>query len=292
MSSKRLTPFERFIRQCLREDVGAGDVTSRSVIPSARRIRAEVITKQSGVVAGTALTRAIFLAMSRGIRCRIECHDGQRVRAGQAILRLDGPARAILAAERTALNSLGHFSGIATLTAEYVRRVKPHPVKILDTRKTIPSWRVQQKQAVKAGGGWNHRMGLDDAILIKTNHLKVLGQGRYARREALIPEAIARAKRRAPGRAIELEVATLAECRAALDAGVEMILLDNMRVADIRRAVQWRNQRPSPRPLLEVSGGVTLENVRQLAATGVDRISVGRLTHSAPALDVSLRVIE
>ncbi len=292
MSSKRLTPFERFIRQCLREDVGTGDVTSRSVIPSARRIRAEVIAKEPGVIAGTALARAIFLAMSRGIRCRIERHDGQRVRAGQVILRLDGPARAILAAERTALNSLGHFSGIATLTAEYVRRVKPHPVKILDTRKTIPSWRVQQKQAVKAGGGWNHRMGLDDAILIKTNHLKVLGQGRYARREALIPKVVEQARRHARGRPIELEVSNLAECRAALDAGVDIMLLDNMTVADIKRAVQWRNRSATPRPLLEVSGGVTLENVRQLAATGIDRISVGRLTHSAPALDVSLRVIE
>ncbi|MBI3324146.1 MAG: carboxylating nicotinate-nucleotide diphosphorylase [Candidatus Omnitrophica bacterium] len=299
------------IRLALAEDIGRGDVTSWALIPAGQKARAPVIAKVAGVVAGTTAAVRIFRTLDRRIVCRIRKADGRTVKPGEVILTLHGPARSILTAERTALNLLGHLSGVATLTAKFVQRVRPYPVKILDTRKTLPGLRTLEKQAVRAGGGQNHRMGLDDAVLIKTNHLKVLqaaistqhtahstqktvGDRNGSVSDETIREAIRRARARHPQLPVEIELTDMDELRAALVARPDVILLDNWPVRQMKKAVALRTRTPHTShltPLLEVSGGVTLENVRRIAAAGVDRISIGRLTHSAPALDVSLQIV-
>ena len=285
----------RLIKQALREDIGRGDLTSRALIPAQQRIRTRVIAKASGVVAGAQVAQQVFQTMDRRIHGRVKRRDGRPVRPGQTILTVEGPARSILGAERTALNFLGHLSGVATLTQQFVRKVAPLPVKILDTRKTLPGLRELEKHAVRMGGGHNHRMGLDDAILIKTNHLLALKCGmRNAECGMVIHDAIVKAKQVRPKRFIEIEVTGFSEFKIALHAQPDAILLDNWQLKDIRKAVLLRNSTfhiPHSTLLLEVSGGVTLANVRAIAATGVDRISIGRLTHSAPSLDVSLQVV-
>ena len=269
------------IAVALREDIGAGDVTSQLLIPAAARATAHIVAKAAGVIAGTGSMVQVFATVSRAIRCRIRTADGGRVRPGQVIADLAGPARAILTAERTALNLLQHLSGVATLTAHYVRAVRGTRAKILDTRKTLPGLRQLEKAAVAAGGGTNHRMGLDDAVLIKTNHLRLL--------DGDVRLAITLARRGARHLPIEVEVATWTDFLAAIEAKPDVVMLDNWTLSAIRRAVAHAATRRS-RPLVEVSGGVTFTNVRTIAKTGVDRISVGRLTHSAPALDFALRV--
>ncbi|MBI2885385.1 MAG: carboxylating nicotinate-nucleotide diphosphorylase [Candidatus Omnitrophica bacterium] len=273
------------IRQALEEDRAAQDLTSRLLLPPSQHVEGVILAKQPGIVAGVQVCRDTFLTLNRRIRCAVTRRDGQPVRAGQTILSVRGPARAIFAAERTALNFLGHLSGIATLTARFVQRVTPHRVAILDTRKTIPGLRDAEKSAVRSGGGHSHRLHLADAILIKTNHLKALGKPR----SEAIWAAVARAKRARPSRDVIVEAANLAEFRAALAMRPDVILLDNWTAPVMRQAVRLRNA-IGRRPLLEASGGVTLANIRAIAATGVERISIGRLTHSAPALDVSLRI--
>ena len=286
---------QTLIRRALHEDLGAGDVTSTALLPKHRVIRARILAKASGIVAGADVARWVFEALDRHIRCRVVRADGNTVRPGQAILTLSGSARHILAAERTALNLLGHLSGIATLTACYVRAVRPHRAKILDTRKTLPGLRLLEKYAVKVGGGHNHRFGLGDAILIKTTHLNIVASGEWrVASDQIIRAAVEKAKRVRPRKFVEIEVANFRELKAALAAKPNAILLDNWRLADIHRAVIFRNTLPHvsrPVPLLEVSGGVTLKNVRAIARTGVDRISIGRLTHSAPSLDVAMEVL-
>jgi nicotinate-nucleotide pyrophosphorylase (carboxylating) len=282
------------IQAALREDLGPGDITSRSVVPAGLVVRARVVAKAAGVVAGLDAARAAFAAVDRRIVVAIQRPDGATVSAGKTLMEVEGPARAILSAERTALNLIGHLSGVATLTREFVERVRPYSVDILDTRKTLPGMRALQKAAVVAGGGSNHRLGLFDAVLIKTNHLIAMGLAVPGRsRETLVAEAVQRARARAPQRPVEIEVATVGEFRAALGVKPDAILLDNMTEAEIRQCVRVRDGAQTSRakgPVLEVSGGVTLENVRKLAATGVDRISIGRLTHSVASLDVSLRI--
>lgn len=284
--------LRRLIKQALHEDLGTGDVTSRAVIPPRRRMCARIVAKAPGVVAGARVAQRVFQTLDRRIRCTIRRHEGQSVRAGQTILTVDGPARSILSAERTALNFLGHLSGIATLTHQYVQRVRGTKAAIFDTRKTLPGLRELEKDAVRVGGGQNHRPRLDVAVLIKTNHLRALST-QHTAPSHVIQDAVRQAKRRARRRFVEAEVANLAEFRAALAAQPDAVLLDNWRLAQIKKAVALRNSSlitHHPSPLLEVSGGVTLHNVRAIARAGVDRISIGRLTHSAPALDVSLEV--
>ena len=287
----RPTPEERLLRAVLLSDVGSGDITSRAVIPAKQRLRAEVVAKSPGVLAGVGLAHRILVSLHRNIRCRVRRLDGQPVRSGDVIMSVDGPAREILAAERTALNVLSHLSGIATLTHEFVRRVRPLPAQVLDTRKTLPGLHALQKFAVRMGGGSNHRMGLHDAVLIKTNHLKIARRSSQSWPD-VIREALQQARERYPKTMLEIEVRNLVEFRAALRCAPDVIMLDNWPVRTIHRAVQIRNAEPARLSLLEVSGGVTLDNVRAIAKTGVDRISIGRLTHSAPALDVALRVVE
>jgi len=282
LNLRHLSPL---IERALAEDAASRDITSRAVLPSNARIRAAVIAKQSGILAGGPLAVRTFQTLDPSLRCSLKRRDGARLAKGQAILAVEGRARSIFAAERTALNLLGHLCGIATLTRRYVERVRGTRAKILDTRKTLPGLRHLEKYAVAAGGGVNHRMDLADAVLIKTNHLRAS--------RLPIASAIARAKRTAKGKFVEVEVANRREFTTALRAKPDAILLDNWPTSRIRRAVVFLNAKRSTlsaRPLLEVSGGVTLSNVRAIARTGVERISIGRLTHSAPSLDLSLKV--
>ena len=289
----------QLIRLALKEDAASRDVTSRAVLPPTLRIRARIIAKSPGVLAGVKLAALVFTTLDRSLRCRLHRHSGARLSRGSAILTVEGRARSIFAAERTALNFVGHLSGIATLTQEFVRRTRGTRAHILDTRKTLPGLRTLEKYAVRAGGGISHRGDLSEAILIKTNHLRALKRGKFGARGsglgAEIQTAITKAKRLRPKKFVEIEVAHFRELRATLQAKPDAILLDNWSLKDIRAAVLFRNSAlrtpHSALPLLEVSGGVTLKNVRAIARTGIDRISIGRLTHSAPTLDVSLKVL-
>jgi nicotinate-nucleotide pyrophosphorylase (carboxylating) len=293
LSRKAVQPL---LNAALREDAVWRDITSRSVLPSNTRVRARIIAKASGILAGGPVAAWVFQAYDRSLRCALKRQDGSRVKRGSTILTVEGRARSIFAAERTALNFLGHLSGIATLTRRYVERVRGTRAKIFDTRKTLPGLRALEKYAVRVGGGHSHRADLAEAILIKTNHLRALRRKfgiRNSEFGMVILEAVAKAKRKSPKRFVEIEVTNLAEFRAALQAKPDAVLLDNWPLTKIRQAVILKNSAftiPHSALRLEVSGGVTLENVRAIAKTGVDRISVGRLTHSAPALNVSLPV--
>jgi nicotinate-nucleotide pyrophosphorylase (carboxylating) len=280
-SATDLDPAEirRVVATALAEDLGPGDVTGQALIDRGLRYHAAVLAKQAGVVAGLDAARAVFESLASDVTVDLRAHDGDRVPAGRSvILEIDGAAWAVLAGERTALNLLGHLSGIASLTRRFVDAVAGTGAVILDTRKTTPGLRVLEKYAVRCGGGTNHRVGLFDGILIKDNHLRAAGG---------ISSAVRRARNSSSGLLIEVEAETLDEVREALAAGADRILLDNMPLPRMREAVALAAGRCS----LEASGGVTLDTVRAIAETGVDFISVGALTHSAPSLDVSLEVL-
>ena len=263
------------IDRALAEDLGDGDLTTRAVVPEGARAHARISQKAPGVIAGLRVAQAVFQRVDPELVFVAHCPEGKWRESG-AIADVSGAAASILAAERVALNFLGRLSGIATLTARYVRAVDGTGARILDTRKTTPGLRELEKQAVRAGGGVNHRAGLYDAILVKENHAALAGG---------VGEATRLALERAPaGVGVEVECATIAEVEDAVAAGVPMLLLDNMAPDDLRRAVELTAGRAE----LEASGGITLDTIRAVAETGVDFISVGALTHSAPALDVSL----
>jgi nicotinate-nucleotide pyrophosphorylase (carboxylating) len=259
----------------LAEDVGAGDLTTIAVVPEGARAVARIEQRAPGVPFGLAVAEAVFHRLDPELRFTALAPEG-RWRDPGPLAEIEGAAAPILTAERTALNLLGRLSGVATLTARFVEAVAGTGVRILDTRKTTPGMRALEKDAVRAGGGTSHRAGLHDAILVKENHAATAGGVGAAARRALA---------NAPaGVLVEVECATLAELEDALAAGVPRILLDNMDLADLRRAVELTAGRAE----LEASGGVTLDTVRAIAETGVDFISIGALTHSAPALDLSL----
>ncbi len=268
--------MRELIARALAEDVGAGDLTSAAVVPAGSGAGAAIVAKASGTVAGIDVAAATFEAVDRGLELERRAADGDRIEPGGELLAVRGDARAILAAERVALNFLGRLSGIATLTARYVAAVEGTGAQILDTRKTTPGLRALEKAAVVAGGGTSHRSGLYDAILVKENHVRVAGGVGEAARRALAgaPEGVQ----------VEVEVESMAELSEALDAGVERVLLDNMDTAALSAAVELA----AGRATLEASGGIGLDDVRAVAETGVDFVSIGALTHSAPALDVSL----
>lgn len=272
--------LERTVARAVAEDVGARDLTSEATVPAHARARARIVQKAPGVVFGLAAAEEAFrlCGVEHLDRLMVEGQWREAVPAEVAIV--TGPARGLLAAERTALNLLGHLSGIATLTARYVEAVAGTGVKILDTRKTTPGLRALEKAAVAAGGGVNHRIGLHDAILIKENHV-ALGGG--------ITRAVLAARAAEPGLGIEVECRNLEEVTEALEAGADRLLLDNMSFDLLRGSVRARDSAGSG-AALEASGGVSLATVREIAETGVDLISVGALTHSAPALDLSLLV--
>jgi nicotinate-nucleotide pyrophosphorylase (carboxylating) len=268
---------EDLIARALAEDVGPGDVTTEAVVPPEARARAQIVQKAPGVIAGLAVARAVFEAVDPALAWTAHAREGER-REGGVVAEIQGPARGILTAERVALNFLQRLSGVATLTARFVEAVEGTGAAILDTRKTTPGMRELEKAAVAAGGGRNHRKGLYDAVLIKENHAALAGG---------LGDAVSRVLASAPhGTPVEVECASLDEVDEALAAGATHLLLDNMSPAELRDAVA----RVRGRAKLEASGGVTLETVREIAETGVDYISVGALTHSAPALDLSLRL--
>lgn len=272
---------EILIDLALTEDIGDGDVTSLYFVPEDRMARAFVAVRKSGVVSGVDIAARVFAKVDDSLEIEILIPDGSRVSEGALLIRVEGKARSILTAERTALNFLQRLSGVATLTSIYVEAIKGTRAHILDTRKTTPGYRFLEKQAVVDGGGVNHRLGLYDRAMVKDNHLVAEG-GIKA-----IQGAILRLKSEKPGVEVELEADDLDQVTKFLGIeGVGHILLDNMSLAELRQAVAARGERRSP--VLEASGGVTLATLREIAETGVDFISVGALTHSAPALDIGL----
>jgi nicotinate-nucleotide pyrophosphorylase (carboxylating) len=266
------------VARALAEDVGAGDVTAAAVVEEESQCRAAIIVKEEGVIAGVEVARLTFQTLDSEVSFEREVRDGARVTSGEVVARVLGRTRPIVTGERTALNFIQRMSGIATLTARYVAAVEGTEARIIDTRKTAPGLRALDKYAVRAGGGRNHRMGLFDGVLIKDNHLGAAG-GVAAGVEKARASAHHLVK-------VEVEAKTRSEVEEALKAGADVILLDNMDVGQVAEAVKLVGGRCE----LEVSGRVTLDNVRALAECGVDFISVGALTHSAPALDVSLEM--
>jgi nicotinate-nucleotide pyrophosphorylase (carboxylating) len=270
------------VARALEEDLGTGDVTTSALIDGAARARAEIRLREAGLVVGLVCAEAAFRALDPDASFEALVPEGAAVEAGAVIARVEGRARAILSAERTALNFVARLSGVATLTSRFVAAVAGTRARIYDTRKTTPGLRSLEKYAVRAGGGSNHRMGLHDRALVKDNHL-ILFEGGAA-------EAVRRARSRA-GFAVEVEATTLDDALASARAGADAVMLDNLAPDEAARIVRAiRAEFPSPPPEIEISGGVTLENVREFAESGADRISVGALTHSARALDVTLAI--
>jgi len=269
--------IEPLVRAALLEDLGqAGDVTSDAIVPREARAEAALVARKGGVVAGLDLAKLSFELIDPAIETRVEKHDGAKLTPGETIATVHGPARGILTAERTALNFLCHLSGVATATATAVAAVAGYKARIVCTRKTTPGLRAVEKYAVRVGGGGNHRFGLDDAVLIKDNHVAIAGG---------VAEALRRARKNVGHMVkIEVEVDSLAQLAEALAARVDAVLLDNMRPDMLREAVEM----VGGRAIIEASGGITLENVTAIAAAGVDLISIGWLTHSAAALDIGL----
>jgi nicotinate-nucleotide pyrophosphorylase (carboxylating) len=268
------------VKTALAEDVGTGDVTTLATVPPGLKIRAVMRARQPLVVAGTAFSETVFRVLSPKIKIETVLRDGKSADAGRTILKISGPARSILTAERVALNFIQRLSGVATLTSEFVKAVHGTRAQILDTRKTTPGWRRFEKYAVACGKGRNYRIGLYDMVLIKDNHLAALRN----EKPNAIAAAIAHARQKYPKLKIEVEADTLDQVRQALDARAEIILLDNMSLKELSQAVVMAEGRA----MTEASGGVNLKTVRAIAKTGVDFISVGALTHSAPAVDIGL----
>jgi nicotinate-nucleotide pyrophosphorylase (carboxylating) len=272
----------RRIGEALAEDVGRGDRTTEWCVGADVRAGAEIVAKAPGVIAGLDAAIEVFRRAGDAVM-QPDVDDGKRVRSGERVARVSGPARAILTGERTALNFLGRLSGVATLTARYVAEVSGTGARITDTRKTTPLWRELERAATRAGGAVNHRRGLDAMVLVKENHIAAAGG---------IAPAVERVRAaNHEGLRVEVETTNLEEVREALAAGVDRIMLDNLPLPRVREAVAVIKAR-DPRPEIEVSGGISLESVRGLAEAGVDFISVGALTHSAPALDLSLRALQ
>ncbi|MCY1353622.1 Nicotinate-nucleotide pyrophosphorylase [carboxylating] [compost metagenome] len=268
--------IEANVRTALKEDIGSGDITAQ-LIPEDRQARASVITREAAIISGTAWVNEVFRQLDPRVKVEWHVKDGQRAEPNQALFHLEGPARALLSGERSALNFLQCLSGVATRVGHYVELVKGTQVKLLDTRKTLPGLRLAQKYAVTCGGGHNHRIGLYDAFLIKENHIAAAGG---------IAQAIAAAQRIAPGKPVEVEVESLDELQQALDAGADIIMLDELSLDDMRTAVTLTNGRAK----LEASGGVNETTLRTIAETGVDYVSIGTLTKDVKAIDLSMRL--
>lgn len=271
---------EKLIRLALEEDIGPGDVTTDTLIEPDRVERATIVAKESFVLAGLELAHEVFRSLDSAMSFDTSSDDGGSIESGDEILKVTGKLHALLTGERTALNFLQRLSGIATFTRKFVDRTRGTGVRITDTRKTTPGWRKLEKYAVRMGGARNHRFGLYDGILIKDNHIKACGG---------ITEAVERVrKNQGQFLRVEVEVTDLKEVEEALKSGVDIIMLDNMDMNGIKKSIRVIGDRA----LVEVSGGVSLDSVAELAATGVDIISIGALTHSARAVDISMRVME
>lgn len=270
--------LERYLHEWLDEDIGSGDITTNSIVSVDAKTQAVIHAKDEGKLAGCEAALRVFSLLDHGLEITILKKDGEFLKPGDVIAKLEGNARAILTGERLALNLLQHLSGIATRTAAFVELVGDYQTRIVDTRKTIPGLRLLEKYAVRIGGGHNHRLGLFDAVLIKDNHIKVAGG---------ICPAIEMARRGISHTSkIEIEVESLAEVQQALSAGADIIMLDNMNPQDMRAAVEYIGKKA----LTEASGGINEQNIKAAAAAGVDVISIGALTHSVKALDISLDI--
>ena len=279
MSPELPAEVSHYISRALEEDIGSGDVTTDTIVPANASLRGRIVAKEDGVVAGLEIARQVMLALDDNVEFVARVEDGTKVECRTVLADLEGPACALLTGERTALNFLGRMSGIATLTRKFVDAVSGTNATILDTRKTAPGLRMTDKLAVRLGGGQNHRTGLFDMVLIKDNHIDFAGS---------ITAAVERVRASGTKLEIEVETRTLDNVREALSLGVERILLDNMSSSMMREAVAICNGRAK----LEASGNVTLDNVLEVAGTGVDYISVGALTHSPKVFDVSLEFVE
>jgi nicotinate-nucleotide pyrophosphorylase (carboxylating) len=280
MDELELDSIRPVVQAALAEDLGDGDVTTLATVPADRVGAARIVAREPLTVAGLGVAELVFREVNTALRCERLCADGAGVREGEVLMEVAGPAGAMLTGERVALNFLQRLCGVATLTRRFVEAVAGTGATILDTRKTTPGMRRLEKYAVRCGGGRNHRMGLYDAVLIKDNHLAAL-QGEHPNP---IATAVARVRRRFPGLSIEVEADTMAQVRQAMEAGVDVVLLDNMSIEQLRQAVELVRGRVRT----EASGGVSLGTVRAIAETGVDRISVGALTHSARAMDLGM----
>ncbi len=278
--------LDDLILWALREDAPLGDITTEAIVPEDAQGSAVMVAKQEGVICGLPIAAKVFSLLDPSAMLEAKAEEGEWVDAGKVIAEVKGKLKALLIGERTALNFVQRLSGIATLTRQFVNKVAPYGVKIADTRKTTPLHRALEKYAVRCGGGINHRFSLSDGVLIKDNHVRVAGS---------LAEAVSRVRARAHHLLrIEVEAHNLAQVKEALECNVDAILLDNFSLDEIREAVrlaqEWSQRTGKQRPLLEVSGGINLENVEAIAQTGIDIISVGALTHSAPALDISLEI--
>ena len=275
MSCYSRLDIKDIIKRALKEDIGERDITTTAIIPKNKYVKALLLAKEDCVVCGLGIAAEVFKVKDKNIRFKPLILDGQKIRKGRVIARIFGRAQSILIAERVALNFLSLLSGVATKTREYVDKVRPYKVKILDTRKTLPGLRILEKYAVRIGGGYNHRMKLDEMVMIKDNHLKALGG---LRRLPRVPK----------GYLSEIETKNLQEFKQALKLKPDIIMLDNMQSGQIKRAVMLRK---GIKPKIEVSGNVNLNNVREIAKAGPDMISVGALTHSVKAIDISLEIM-
>ncbi|MGR3311156.1 MAG: carboxylating nicotinate-nucleotide diphosphorylase [Candidatus Brocadiales bacterium] len=291
------------VRLALEEDIGKGDITTNCIIPQNMVVEADIVVKERGIICGLPVAEYIFSQIPLypplikggygGICFTAKVDEGAYVEPGYVVANAKGSAQILLTDERVVLNFLQRLSGIATITSSFVKKVCKYNTQIFDTRKTTPNWRYLERYAVRVGGGKNHRAGLYDQILIKDNHLKCMGHKMHIR-DNTIGEAVQNIRKAYNNRLIEVEVESLEQARQSLDAGVDIIMLDNMDLVQIEQAVkmikEWRQLRSENRPLTEVSGNVTLETVEEIAQVGVDRISIGALTHSVKALDISLEI--
>lgn len=275
------------IRASLKEDLGSGDITSNSIIHKRQKIRAAIVAKQNLIVAGVNLAAEVFKTVNGKIRVKVVAKDGSLVKSGAVIAKIEGPARDILSAERTALNFLQHMSGIATLTRKFIATVRGTKTKILDTRKTTPGHRILEKYAVLMGGGTNHRTGLYDMYLIKNNHIDIAG--------SVIEAILAAQKANRRKLPIEVEVRNMEELMDAVTFGADLIMLDNFSPKNTKKAlkmVQILSKITKKCPKIEISGGISLKNIKKYAKMGVDYISIGQITHSAPASDFHMIIIK
>lgn len=272
----------QLIRLALKEDIGEGDITTRAMGVKGRNGRATVFAKSEGIISGIEQFKTVFKVLSPKVSFRSQTKNGKRVSSGEQVIQIIGPLDALLMGERTAMNILSHLSGVATLTAKFVDKVKGFPVKILDTRKTMPGMRVWEKAAVRHGGGANHRHGLYDMYLVKENHITAAGG---------MLKALSKVRKHSfkTGAKIEIEVRNISELKLVLPYKPDYVLLDNFARPDLKKAVELTKS-ASKKTLLEASGNITLKNIIRVASSGVDRISIGALTHSAPALDLSFRI--
>lgn len=278
MDQKTLTELNRLIEYSLKEDIGSGDLTTNALVPDTMTSSATMVSKASGVIAGMEIAEAVFRFLSPLVAWKPLVADGDKVARGTLLVEVTGPYRCLLTGERLALNFLQRMSGIATMTHQFVEEVAEYGTKILDTRKTVPGLRILDKYAVKAGGGMNHRIGLYDMVLIKDNHIKVAGG---------IRNAVEQIRRTVPSNIkIEVETTTLEEVREALEMNADIIMLDNMSNEQMRTCVELINHRAK----VEASGNMNLQRVREVASTGVDYISIGALTHSVTAFDISMNI--